>query len=141
MYLRMLPSKSKMSSTPSKEVDQAVRRFERFIKLQWNPHQEEVEQLKDAVKQLQITVGNLVKNEKNLQRMQATVNYLKFEDMKEDFTVEPEHSTAVWNLRKVQIQCIVLKLNKDSTKALISFYNLKQKPSQRIVNYTELTFI
>ena len=60
--------------------------------------------------------------------------------MKAYFTVKPQHSSAVWNFKKGKIPCTVLNLNEDSTKALISFYNLKQKPSQRIVNYTELTF-
>jgi len=129
-----------MSVDALKNLDKQLDKFKHFMQYTWPTHDNEFRQLQATVEQLQATVDDLVKKQKNLNHMQATVNYLKFEDMKQYFTVEPEHSTAVWNFKKAQIPCKVLKLNGDSTKALISFYNLKKKLSQRIVNYTELTF-
>ena len=98
-------------------------------------------ELQATVEQLQATVDYLVKKQNKLNNMQATVNYLKFKDMKTYFTFKPNNKKATWKLRNISIPVEVMNFNEKRTKALISFHNKKHKRVERIVKVDELNFV
>ena len=108
----------------------------------------DVQQLNDFAAVQKLRNENFVKCIDELQtqynklfHLQTTVNYLKFEDMKQYYTVEPSNKSATWQIRKDEsIPVQVLKLNKEGTRALIVFQNKKGSKREKIVKIDTIRY-
>lgn len=89
-----------------------------------------------------VTVEELDKRVRKLETHGAKQTKSKLDKNKEEFTITPEQSSASYTFASSGNTEIVTveKLNKDRTKALISFESVKGKRVRRIVKYAKLNF-